>query len=89
MTHRIILNQVENDISKILTNDIDFIDIPMIPIDDFEKIAKSLDLLHNVYQDDSNGWQYDFWRYYYDNKSNKYCLSGSWYYGNYRLSKEK
>jgi hypothetical protein len=36
---------------------------------------------------DNNGWQVDFWLYFTHPEKGKWCLSGSWYYGDYRLTK--
>ncbi len=33
---------------------------------------------------ETNGWDHDFWLYFTYNNV-KFCLSGSWYYGNYKL----
>lgn len=34
---------------------------------------------------DTNGWSHDFW-FYFNYKEHNFCLSGSWFYGNYTLS---
>lgn len=31
---------------------------------------------------DTNGWDIDFWIYFYYNDK-KFCFAGSWFYGNY------
>lgn len=60
--------------------------LPMMPIDDIDSIL-CYELGFSDQGDfETNGWQYDFWKSY----SNNSCvldLSGSLYYGRFKLNK--
>lgn len=49
-----------------------------------------VDMLQDEYdagetEQDSNGWQHDFWLEF-EKGEKKYCFSGSWYSGGYRIA---
>tara|TARA_R110002073_G_scaffold3315_6_gene22350 strand:+ start:12104 stop:12358 length:255 start_codon:yes stop_codon:yes gene_type:complete len=62
------------------------IDLPMIPIADVERILKRVGY-DRLEENDTNGWQVDFW-YYFKKEDKSLCLSGSLFYGRYKLTRE-
>jgi hypothetical protein len=59
----------------------------MQPMDNI--VSTMIELGFEVDEDeiDTNGWQMDFWLYCFKDGI-KYLIDGSWYYGQYRFSKE-
>ena len=52
----------------------------------YQEILK--DLGYIFYDTDVNGWQVDFWQYFQnEDKTKKLCLSGSLWFGNFKLTK--
>ena len=75
----------------------DGVKLPYITLIEYSKLLSELgcstlnkdgfiNLMHDGNDYDTNGWQVDFW---WDFKRNeeKYCLSGSLFYGDFKLSK--
>ena len=63
-------------------------DIPLtyFPLKTYQEILK--DLGYIFYDTDVNGWQVDFWQYFQnEDKTKKLCLSGSLWFGNFKLTK--
>lgn len=59
------------------------VNIPFTPIKEIEIILKELGVDTEVVDSDTNGWEVDFWYTY----ENKYELSGSLHYGNFKFRK--
>ena len=61
------------------------VSVPYIPIEKYREVFEKLGTWDNEF--DTNGWDVDFWIYFYINDI-KYCLSESWFYGVYSISKD-
>lgn len=59
------------------------------PLQVITECLESKGFLHNPDKSDSNGWQIDFWEYYNHPELGEWCLSGSLWYGDYKLAKQK
>lgn len=61
-----------------------FIKVHYLPIINYVEAFEDI----GDYDDDfeTNGWSVDFWIHFTLN-NNKYTLSGSWYYGEYKITK--
>lgn len=84
---RKIYNYTVKSLSELFVAEVNTIDVRMFP----GEIRYILEEKYNAeYCDDfdSNGWQCDFWEHFMIN-GNRYCLSGSAYYGNVKLSRVK
>lgn len=72
---------VLKSIEKLKTENV--VKVPYIPINKYVEVFEKL----GTYDDfETNGWDVDFWLYFYINDI-KYCLAGSWYYGGYSIYK--
>lgn len=79
---------LEDEIRAFLTSEVESYSLSMCPVGDIDnELTKTFGYEREDLDGDSNGWQVDFWYYYY--KYNKrICLSGSLWYGNFKLTKE-
>lgn len=82
--------QIRKAIDSVLNGIQEPVNIPMIPIEEFEKILKeNFQIDTDTLEEDVNGWQVDFW-YYYKIKENIFLvLSGSLYYGKFNIFLEE
>ena len=62
------------------------IEIPLLPLGRYHEYLKSLGYKSKEF-DDLNGWQVDFWLYFYKDNRN-ICIAGSLWHGNYTLTIE-
>jgi hypothetical protein len=62
--------------------------IDMEPIDGIEKILQSRGFDMEELDDNTNGWDVDFWYDFVDEFNTKIQLSGSLWYGGFKLTKE-
>lgn len=63
------------------------VSLPFKPLDTTRKDLEKLGFKNRREEFDINGWQIDFWDYYTLNNES-YTLSGSFFYGNYELTKD-
>ena len=73
-------------INNFINGKIDEIFVPVIPIYQYNEILEELEFIFTEF--DTNGWQLDFW-YSYNNENFNFNLEllGSFYFGDYRLTK--
>jgi hypothetical protein len=75
----------------------DVLNLPYIPLNEYSKILAelgcstlnengSLNLMGDGNDFDTHGWQVDF-RWHFKREEQSYCLSGSLFYGNFKLRK--
>lgn len=57
------------------------------PIDHIKEYLETQGFEHLVGEGETNGWQCDFWEYFKDKDGNKWCLSGSLWYDDFKLYK--
>jgi len=60
-----------------------------LPLIDFEELIKSLGFKEDRDNFDTNGWEIDFWYYFEHPSYGNFCLSGSFWYGNFTITKEE
>ncbi len=76
-------------IDFINNNEVDTIEIDMFPVNDILSVLEKEGWeKHEHNGDETNGWQVDFW-YYVTKDTTNICLSGSLFYGNFKLTKEE
>jgi hypothetical protein len=75
---------IKEKIKQVLDDIIDQVDLPMLPIEEYQQIFDELGVEFLPEFMDTNGWQVDFW---FDLKHNskKYVLSGSLWYGHFNF----
>jgi len=84
------MNNLKENIEDFLKGEMEALEIPMTPIRDVEEILKELGYNElELNGDETNGWQVDFWYYFYSETQPVLLLSGSLHYGDFKLSKEK
>lgn len=84
------INEIKNGILFLCeSGSKEHLEIPMTPIDTVNDLMAELGFAHLSGEGDSNGWEHDFWEYYRHPDYGKFCLSGSLWYGNFRIRKEK
>ena len=73
-------------IQNFLNSDRESIPLNYFPLKTYQKILK--DLGYTFYDIDFNGWQVEFWQYFQnEDETKKLCLSGSLWFGNFKLTK--
>lgn len=78
------------NLKEFLESDEKSLDIPMMTIPEIEEALKQYGYRYDQDSFDTNGWQVDFWAYFnHENEEDQIVLSGSLYYGDYSLVKEK
>lgn len=63
--------------------------IMLFPIETIAGWLEERGFIHNPDKSDSNGWQIDFWEYFDHPELGEWMLSGSLWYGDYKLIKLK
>lgn len=61
--------------------------IPMTPISKIEEIFESQGYEMEDLDDNTNGWEIDFWYYFKHPEKARYCLSGSLWSGGFKIYK--
>lgn len=80
------MNNIKDIIIKFINSKDTKLNLPMIPIDNIDKVMEELSFTDN---DDYhfNGWDCDFWKSYSKN-SLKLIFNGSLYYGQFKVWKD-
>lgn len=75
-------------LEEFVQNQIDSIDLPVVPLSFI--INHIEELGYTKTSEETNGWQVDFWIYFQKglDEASTIVLSGSLYYGDYKLTKE-
>ena len=84
------LSESEKNLLSIFINNtsIDTISIGVLPLYIYEDFLNSLGWEKEDCEDNTNGWEIDFWYSYTKKESSfKLELSGSLYYGGYKINK--
>lgn len=79
------MEDIFNKIKSFLSSDYEDIGIPMYPISKIDNILEKFGF-EDTQRFETNGWQIDFWKTY-ANGDREIELSGSLYYGEYKLRK--
>ena len=61
--------------------------LEIIPLSEYTNYLETLGF--EVENQDTNGWQVDFWMYFKDKFNNKFLVDGSLFYGNFKISRIK
>lgn len=84
---------MRDKIKKFINNNSEkTLDVEMLGIAEYEKILKEEKYeRHENNGDETNGWQVDFWYNFshIDDSTIQLCLSGSLFYGNFKLTKDE
>ena len=79
-----LLEDMRQGVSDVILGKIDCYETNFLYPNDFQEYIKSIK--GKKYDFDCNGWNYDYWDYYII-YNQKYCVSGSGYYGGISFSK--
>lgn len=60
----------------------------MIPISDIQDLFELEGYQLEELNDNTNGWSIDFWYYFKHSEKARYCVSGSLWYGDFKIYKK-
>lgn len=75
-------SQMKQLLEKVINGEVETVEIPFTPIKEIEQVLNELGVDTDNCDSDTNGWEIDFWYTYED----KYELSGSLHYGEFKFS---
>lgn len=80
-----IIQIIQNACEELETSERNCVKVPYIVMADYVEVFEELGGWDDCF--DTNSGSCDFWIYFFINER-KYCLSGSWFYGEYTISRE-
>lgn len=84
------IDKIITDFEKFLKDpsSIDKISIPSVGLSQIDAALKKLGFERSEFDGgETNGWQVDFWYYYRSEEHGEICLSGSLWYGDWKIVK--
>lgn len=80
------MNDIVNNINNFILSDSEKLNLPMMPIDNIDKVMEELGFTDND-DYDLNGWDCEFWKSY-SKDGLKLTFNGSLYYGQFKVWKD-
>lgn len=78
---------MKNEIKEFIKSEERVLKIPMNSLDYYEDLLSNLGFIRDTEKGETNGWQIDFWEYFKSEVHGEVILSGSLWYGDFKLSK--
>lgn len=78
---------VTDEIREFIISQEEKMKISMIPISEIQDIFESQGYELEDLDDNTNGWSIDFWYYFKHPEKARYCVSGSLWYGDFKIYK--